>query len=147
MAFGVIVAIYIVSGYFYYESTKFGGDAGIFPKMVSGAIIVINTIYLYQTLKERKKITEESKAHDQSESPKPSKQFYVITAISILYVLLLAPIGFLILTPIYLISIMFFLGGKKKSVVFISSIVFTIVIYFFFNSLLNITIPQGILKL
>lgn len=150
MAYGVIVLIYIISGYFFYESIGFSGDAGIFPKMVCGIIFVINTLYLYQTIKEHKENkgkTSDSKIRTEVEKIRPSKQFYVISALSILYIALLTPIGFLILTPLYLAVIMFFLGGKKKSVVFISSIVFTLVIYFFFTSLLNITIPQGVLKL
>ncbi|TQR10136.1 tripartite tricarboxylate transporter TctB family protein [Psychrobacillus soli] len=147
MAYGVIVLIYIISGYFLYESTKFGGDAGIFPRMVSGAIIFINTIYLYQTIKEQKENSKEIEKERNKLPIKPSKQFYVISILSILYIALLSPIGFLIVTPIYLASIMFYLGGRSKKMVFICSIAFTFVIYFFFTSLLHITIPQGILNL
>ncbi|ASN04389.1 tripartite tricarboxylate transporter TctB family protein [Virgibacillus necropolis] len=143
MQFVTIIFIYILSGYFYFEASGFRENAGIFPEMVSLILLVLNTIYLFQELKEKRKISKNNSG--KSTIVKPTKQFYVITIASIGYVALLNVIGFLILTPMYLALIMFYLGGKRKKVIFPIVIVFTFAVYISFSSLLNISIPQGII--
>lgn len=64
---------------------------------------------------------------------------------SIVYVFSVNIIGFLLSTPIYLVSLMLLLGVENKKHIAIATIVSVALIYIGFKVLLNVPVPQGII--
>lgn len=65
----------------------------------------------------------------------------------VLMVVLMKPVGLYIELPIFVFSMLCFLGYRNKRNSIIIAIVLTIVIYLLFSVLLKVRIPMGLLKL
>ncbi len=61
--------------------------------------------------------------------------------IAIIYTVLFKIVGFLILTPILIISTAWYLGYRKIVVLLIASLGFTLILYLLFGYFLNVPIP------
>lgn len=64
---------------------------------------------------------------------------------SVIYVFVINIIGFLLATPIYLVSTMLLLGVNNKKNIAIATMISVALIYVGFKVLLNVPVPQGII--
>ncbi len=67
--------------------------------------------------------------------------------ISIPYIVLLPIVGYLLITPIFLITMIRLLGKKKWLHNITVSALLTVALYLLFATMLGVTLPQGILSL
>lgn len=133
-----IIVIYIVMFLFLTQSFGFKKDAGLFPRILSIGILILNTIQLIKVM--TGKILER-KRRDEIEP----KKLLIILSASIVYILALQILGFLISSLIYLAVSMYFLRVKNKKLLLLVSIATVVIIYISFGTLLNVPIPKGIL--
>lgn len=133
-----VIIIYIVTFSFFIQSFSLAKDAGLFPRLISGILIFLNTLYMIEIYKG--KDNKKKKKDDIL----PNKLIGIIV-LSTLYVIIVNFLGYIITTLIYLPVTMKYLGIKNNKIIFLSSIISVIVIYLCFVTLLDVPIPTGIL--
>ncbi|WP_027128744.1 tripartite tricarboxylate transporter TctB family protein [Fusobacterium perfoetens] len=133
-----VIIIYIVTFSFFIQSFSLIKDAGLFPRLISGVLIFLNTLYALEIY--RGKDNKKKKKDDML----PNKLVGIIV-LSTLYVILVNFLGYVITTLIYLPVTMKYLGIKNNKIIFLSSIISVVVIYLCFVTLLDVPIPTGIL--
>ncbi len=60
-----------------------------------------------------------------------------------MYTALLPLAGYLLLTPILLLSLMWLLGERRWALMAIAALVLTVAVYFVFQTLVNVILPMG----
>lgn len=133
-----ILFIYIVSISFFKQSINMKADAGLFPKLLSIIIFILNTLYLFNALKKKVKL-------DKLKEEISIKKFYKMLLLSILYIILIKIIGFILSSFIFLIISMKILEVKNNKIVIFISIITTLTIYICFSIFLNVPMPTGLL--
>lgn len=158
----VIGIILLFLSAFYYLSTRgFPSPtvtenlgAGFFPKLLSillafFALILILTSLFYRSeagQEERAAISGGERLEEDSYSAEGISYKFLLGTIvfSILYVIFLPIIGYLIITPVYIIAIIRFLGKKKWFHNITVSILLTAALYLLFAMMLGVALPPGI---
>lgn len=112
--FASIIFLFVVSIFFFLGAKGMEGDSGLFPKILSGLIFVLTCVELGEVLTNR--IKESKKKEERS----PRKLMYIIV-LSILYVVLIKPLGFVISTFLFLAASMKLLEVKNKKTCSFSS--------------------------
>lgn len=113
---------------------------GFFPKVLSIIVMILSSIELITSGKSDK---DESEKEEQFFF-KESLRVWVALVIIIIYLISLKYIGFLIMTPLYLIIM--FLYFKTKNIITLIGIPIgiTCILYFIFMILLKVQLPHGI---
>ncbi|NME36297.1 MULTISPECIES: tripartite tricarboxylate transporter TctB family protein [Fusobacterium] len=133
-----VIIIYIVTFSFFIQSFSLVKDAGLFPRLISGILIFLNTLYaleIYRGIDNKKK---------KKDDMLPNKLIGIIV-LSTLYVIIVNFLGYVITTLIYLPVTMRYLGIKNNKIILLSSVISVTVIYLCFVTLLDVPIPTGIL--
>lgn len=132
----IIVFLLSIAGY--YEAMSYPAKSAVFPKFIFiFALISAVVLFITSTLG---LIKEEN----ESKIEKPKKVFLVIF-ITVLYFILIRPVGYFIVTPIYLFLTSYFLNLKNIKALILYPIGFTIFLYIGFRILLSVPLPMGIL--
>ncbi len=108
----------------------------LFPIGLASLMIILGIMQIIKTRKEKFIINTDKD---------PRQTFFVIkiVVISVLYVMLLKPLGYVVATIIFLQLIFFVFNGFNKIVRnVIVTLVFTIGIYYVFNNLLGVHLPE-----
>ena len=133
-----VIIISIVTFSFFIQSFSLVKDAGLFPRLISGILIFLNTLYaleIYRGIDNKKK---------KKDDMLPNKLIGIIV-LSTLYVIIVNFLGYVITTLIYLPVTMRYLGIKNNKIILLSSVISVTVIYLCFVTLLDVPIPTGIL--
>ena len=136
--FASIIFLFAVSIFFFLGAKGMEGDSGLFPKILSGFIFVLTCVELGVVLTNR---TKESK---KKEERSPRKLLFIIV-LSILYVVLIKPLGFVVSTFLFLTGSMILLEVKNKKIAISVPFITVALIYVVFKILLKVQIPVGIL--
>ncbi|WP_339182039.1 tripartite tricarboxylate transporter TctB family protein [Oceanobacillus sp. FSL W7-1293] len=114
-------------------------------------IILLYPLIIWKEWKEWKEVKQsadtgekESDEVDES-SAKLSKKVFLFMLSTLIYLVLMNYLGFLIMTIIYVPTLMWILGTTSKKVLIILPIAFTLLLFYLFNNLLGIPIPSGLL--
>lgn len=135
-----VVFLYLLSGYFFFKASEFRGDAGLFPRLLSGAVAILNTIHLITVLTTN---VENSRNKEDRES----RKLLIIIFLSILYILLIKPLGFVVSSLVFLISTVYLLDVKNKKMGMAIAIITIALIYIAFGIILKVKIPMGIFRI
>lgn len=132
-----IIFLFAVSILFFLGANGMKGDSGLFPKILSGIIFVLTCIESISVM------TNKTKESKKKEERSPKKLIYII-ALSVLYVVLIKPLGFSLSTFLFLAGSMILLEVKNKKLAVLTPILTVVIIYFVFKVLLKVQIPVGI---
>ncbi|MBR6114334.1 MAG: tripartite tricarboxylate transporter TctB family protein [Oscillospiraceae bacterium] len=69
-----------------------------------------------------------------------------LTAVCIIYILLLKPIGYLLATPLLIASILLICGDRSIKRILLLSLIGTLVLFLLFYSLLRVNLPLGFMR-
>lgn len=133
-----VLIIYIVTFSFFIQSFSMVKDSGLFPRLISGVLIFLNTLYaleIYRGIDNKKKKKDDI----------VTSKLVGIIALSALYVVVVNFLGYVITTLIYLPATMKYLSITNKKVIVLASVISVVVIYLCFVVLLDVPIPTGIL--
>lgn len=133
-----VLIIYAIIFSFFIQSFSMAKDSGLFPRLISGILIILNTLYaieIYQRKDKTKKKKDEI-SHN---------KLIGIICLSFLYVVFVNFLGYIVATIIYLPITMKYLGITNNKIIILSSLISVIVIYLCFVTLLDVPIPTGIL--
>ncbi|MEA4877892.1 MAG: tripartite tricarboxylate transporter TctB family protein [Aminobacterium sp.] len=135
----LIMAIffYAVAFFFMFSTSGFAEESTKFPQATALILIGLTTLLLFQTF--TGKIPASKKKEDVDK-----KKYGMAAMLSIAYVALVNIVGYVIITPIFLFSLMTCLGYKNKKVAAIVSIVTVALIFLGFKVALHVPIPEGI---
>ncbi|MDR0877811.1 MAG: tripartite tricarboxylate transporter TctB family protein [Treponema sp.] len=135
------VAFFITFGFKKFRNVPVGPE--FFPRMLAVVLFICSAVLLAQALMIKK----------ENDKPGPTLSFrsqgmrrlLAGAAIIVIYAFGWEPVGFIIMTPLVLFTLMFLLGLRRLQVMVTFSIAATAVIFCAFRYFLGIDMPMGIL--
>ncbi len=124
----------------------------LFPLLISIFLSVLAALLFFQTIRNTIKPAEIDgfnldenleigEITDKDKSKANKKRFFLVLLLSILYYFLIAYLGFMISTMLFLASLFFILGERRWWMILIVSIVSTLLFEGIFLKLLNVILP------
>jgi hypothetical protein len=80
---------------------------------------------------------------DEPGHPASAVRSFAVMLSALLWVFLLKPLGFLIVTPLFLAAILLIMGIRSKRTVIAFSIIFALILWITFSQILKIILPLG----
>lgn len=112
-----------------------------FPNLAAIGLLVFGLVLgIQSSRKERRFLTPGAIGMDRIQR----RRVLLLIIITISYVLLLQPLGFIISTLLVLMLSMLTLGERNWKIISIASVLYTVACYFFFTKAFRIPFPSGI---
>ena len=138
---GVVAFMYIVCGYFYYETMKLKASSQTYPKFTIILLFGLTTLYLVQMIVAAKKYGVESGVDKVFKDFQPAQFFFCLSA-TILYLVCIYFFGFYISTVVFMLAVLLFLKVPPLYSA-IAVVVIVALIYFAFGKFLGVKLPVG----
>ena len=137
------IGLFILEAFYFLLIKQLPPKAARYPYFVLGLMVFLTLLLAINTFIIKPKNAEEDKEEDQFKGNLYG-QFFLIMALSAVYVILIDIIGFFVTTAIYLFVTMVVLKSNIKWSIVVS-IVFPIFLYLVFVSFLKVPVPRGFL--
>ena len=137
------IGLFILEAFYFVLIKQLPPKAARYPYFVLGLMVFLTLLLAINTFIIKPKNAEEDKEEDQFKGNLYG-QFFLIMALSAIYVILIDIIGFFVTTAIYLFVTMVVLKSNIKWSIVVS-IVFPIFLYLVFVSFLKVPVPRGFL--
>lgn len=150
LAISIGVGVYAQT--IYVGSLNFGAmNSRTFPTICAVVLAFLSLCLIIQSIRGMRKAPEPTKEELEAEKNERKRLLNVLAAVILvtLSILLLEPVGYLIVTPIFLFALIMLITPKcvRKPVKFaILSIVTAVVVYIVFRYAFSVQLPMGILK-
>ena len=136
------IGLFILEAFYFILIKQLPPKAARYPYFVLGLMVFLTLLLAINTFLIKPKNTED-KEEDQFKGNLYG-QFFLIMALSAVYVILIDIIGFFVTTAIYLFVTMIVLKSNIKWNIVVS-ILFPIFLYLVFVSFLKVPVPRGFL--
>lgn len=137
------IGLFILEAFYFLLIKQLPPKAARYPYFVLGLMIFLTLLLAINTFLIKPKNTEENKEEDQFKGNLYG-QFFLVIALSAIYVILIDIIGFFVTTAVYLFVTMLALKSNIKWSIIVS-ILFPIFLYLIFVSFLKVPVPRGFL--
>ena len=137
------IGLFILEAFYFLLIKQLPPKAARYPYFVLGLMVFLTLLLAINTFLIKPKNSEEDKEEDQFKGNLYG-QFFLIMALSAVYVILIDIIGFFVTTAIYLFVTMVALKSSVKWSIVVS-ILFPIFLYLIFVSFLKVPVPKGFL--
>ncbi|PHI10651.1 tripartite tricarboxylate transporter TctB family protein [Fusobacterium polymorphum] len=137
------IGLFILEAFYFLLIKQLPPKAARYPYFVLGLMVFLTLLLAINTFLIKPKNSEEDKEEDQFKGNLYG-QFFLIMALSAVYVILIDIIGFFITTAIYLFVTMVTLKSSIKWSIVVS-ILFPVFLYLIFVSFLKVPVPKGFL--
>ena len=137
------IGLFILEAFYFILIKQLPAKAARYPYFVLGLMVFLTLLLAINTFLIKPKNTEENKEEDQFKGNLYG-QFFLVIALSAVYVILIDIIGFFVTTAIYLFVTMVILKSNIKWNIVVS-IVFPIFLYLVFVLFLKVPVPRGFL--
>ena len=137
------IGLFILEAFYFFLIKQLPEKAARYPLFVLGLMVFLTLLLAINTFIIKPKNAEEDKEEDQFKGNLYG-QFFLIMALSAVYVILIDIIGFFVTTAIYLFVTMVALKSSVKWSIVVS-ILFPIFLYLIFVSFLKVPVPKGFL--
>ena len=137
------IGLFILEAFYFLLIKQLPPKAARYPYFVLGLMVFLTLLLAINTFLIKPKNSEEDKEEDQFKGNLYG-QFFLIMALSAVYVILIDIIGFFVTTAIYLFVTMVTLKSSIKWSIVVS-ILFPIFLYLIFVSFLKVPVPRGFL--
>ena len=137
------IGLFILEAFYFLLIKQLPPKAARYPYFVLGLMVFLTLLLAINTFLIKPKNAEEDKEEDQFKGNLYG-QFFLIMALSAVYVILIDIIGFFVTTAIYLFVTMVALKSSVKWSIVVS-ILFPIFLYLIFVSFLKVPVPKGFL--
>ena len=137
------IGLFILEAFYFLLIKQLPPKAARYPYFVLGLMIFLTLLLAINTFIIKPKNSEEDKEEDQFKGNLYG-QFFLIMALSAVYVILIDIIGFFVTTAIYLFVTMVTLKSSIKWSIVVS-ILFPVFLYLIFVSFLKVPVPKGFL--
>ncbi len=144
LIFVVSLFLYWVTGSFQTGTLLQGGQMGpaFWPRLILGALILLSGIVSAGMIR---KISKE-KAWGESlvTMDRGKVRFFAAIGLGVAYLVLLPVLGFIAITPVFMIAFMILLGEKSKGWILGVSIAMTAIIVVLFTKAMYVPLPRGV---
>ena len=137
------IGLFILEAFYFLLIKQLPPKAARYPYFVLGLMVFLTLLLAINTFIIKPKNAEEDKEEDQFKGNLYG-QFFLIMALSAIYVILIDIIGFFVTTAIYLFVTMVTLKSSIKWSIVVS-ILFPVFLYLIFVSFLKVPVPKGVL--
>ena len=137
------IGLFILEAFYFLLIKQLPPKAARYPYFVLGLMVFLTLLLAINTFIIKPKDAEEDKEEDQFKGNLYG-QFFLIMALSAVYVILIDIIGFFVTTAIYLFVTMVTLKSSIKWSIVVS-ILFPVFLYLIFVSFLKVPVPKGFL--
>ena len=137
------IGLFILEAFYFFLIKQLPEKAARYPLFVLGLMVFLTLLLAINTFLIKPKNTEENKEEDQFKGNLYG-QFFLVIALSAVYIVLIDIIGFFVTTAIYLFVTMVALKSSIKWSIVVS-ILFPIFLYLIFVSFLKVPVPKGFL--
>lgn len=137
------IGLFILEAFYFLLIKQLPPKAARYPYFVLGLMVFLTLLLAINTFFIKPKNTEENKEEEQFKGNLYG-QFFLVIALSAVYVILIDIIGFFVTTAIYLFVTMLALKSNIKWSIVVS-ILFPIFLYLIFVSFLKVPVPRGFL--
>ncbi|WP_338951606.1 tripartite tricarboxylate transporter TctB family protein [Fusobacterium nucleatum] len=137
------IGLFILEAFYFLLIKQLPPKAARYPYFVLGLMVFLTLLLAIHTFLIKPKNTEENKEEDQFKGNLYG-QFFLVIALSAVYVILIDIIGFFVTTAVYLFVTMLALKSNIKWSIIVS-ILFPIFLYLIFVSFLKVPVPRGFL--
>ena len=137
------IGLFILEAFYFLLIKQLPPKAARYPYFVLGLMVFLTLLLAINTFLIKPKNTEENKEEDQFKGNLYG-QFFLVIALSTVYVILIDIIGFFVTTAIYLFVTMLALKSNIKWSIVVS-ILFPIFLSLIFVSFLKVPVPRGFL--
>mgnify|MGYP001003202623 FL=1 len=137
------IGLFILEAFYFLLIKQLPPKAARYPYFVLGLMVFLTLLLAINTFLIKPKNSEEDKEEDQFKGNLYG-QFFLIMALSAVYVILIDIIGFFVTTAIYLFVTMVTLKSSIKWSIVVS-ILFPVFLYLIFVSFLKVPVPRGFL--
>ena len=137
------IGLFILEAFYFILIKQLPAKAARYPYFVLGLMVFLTLLLAINTFIIKPKNSEEDKEEDQFKGNLYG-QFFLIMALSAVYVILIDIIGFFVTTAIYLFVTMVTLKSSIKWSIVVS-ILFPVFLYLIFVSFLKVPVPKGFL--
>ena len=137
------IGLFILEAFYFLLIKQLPPKAARYPYFVLGLMVFLTLLLAINTFIIKPKDAEEDKEEDQFKGNLYG-QFFLIMALSAVYVILIDIIGFFVTTAIYLFVTMVTLKSNIKWSIVVS-ILFPVFLYLIFVSFLKVPVPKGFL--
>lgn len=138
---GVVLFMYVVCGFFYYQMTKLKASSQTYPRFTIILLFGLTTLYLVRMLVAAKKFGVESGV-DEVFKDFEAAQFFVCLIATILYLACIYFFGFYISTLLFMLAVLLYLKVPPLYTA-ITVVVIVALIYFAFQRFLGVKLPVG----
>lgn len=115
---------------------------GVFPLVISAGLVVFGGVFVFNTFFRPDPALLETVAVENEKTD--WLKFGLILAALIAYVLLLAPLGYILATTLFFVGAARAMGSQRTVRDLIVGLLFSAAIYFGFTELLSVRLPPGI---
>jgi len=134
----IIIFILSITGYLMARNFPAGPD--IFPKSICIGMIVLSFfLMLFSTMGLSKEKKEDKKKY--------YFQVLLVVIISLMYYFLIEPVGYFIITPVYLAAVSYALKYRKIKIIIFYPIIVTAFLFLTFRVFLKVPLPMGLFEL
>lgn len=141
-----------VAGIFFIDTLDMVKAANELPRLLIILVIALSVGMVFESYKKSKQEALEDKASGKGAEAKPAFDkagfvrlvFFVILIAA--YVLLLKPVGYFIVTPLFIVGAFLLLEATSLLVGIITGLGFSVFVYFLFVVFLHLPVPMGILS-
>ncbi len=135
--------LYWVAGNFSEASVLQGGHMGpsFWPQFILGCLILLSGIVSVGTI--RKIVKEKAWGKSFITMDRGKVRFFVAIGLGVAYFFLLPVVGFITITPLFMIPFMLLLGEKSKGWIIGVSIAMTAIIVILFTKAMYVPLPRG----
>lgn len=137
------IGLFILEAFYFLLIKQLPPKAARYPYFVLSLMVFLTLLLAINTFLIKPKNAEEEKGEDQFKGNLYG-QFFLIMALSAVYVILIDIIGFFVTTAIYLFVTMVTLKSSIKWSIVVS-ILFPVFLYLIFVSFLKVPVPKGFL--
>ena len=137
------IGLFILEAFYFLLIKQLPPKAARYPYFVLVLMVFLTLLLAINTFIIKPKNSEEDKEEDQFKGNLYG-QFFLIMALSAVYVILIDIIGFFVTTAIYLFVTMVTLKSNIKWSIVVS-ILFPVFLYLIFVSFLKVPVPKGFL--
>lgn len=149
-----IMAVFFcaVAGIFFIDTLDMVQAANGLPRLLILLVIALSAGMVFESYKKSKEEALAEKASNAGAQAKPAfdksgfVRLVLFVALIAAYVLLLKPVGYFIVTPLFIVAAFLLLEATSLLVGILTGLGFSIFVYFLFVMFLHLPVPMGILS-
>lgn len=137
------ILVSILAAVFYYYSLDLPKAAYQLPRILIAVVVLLAVgMFLEAYLKYRRESKDKGKNKDVDKEVN-YKRATTFTLMIFAYILAINPLGYFLVTPVFIIGSLYYLKATKMKNILIITVFFTIFVYLLFVRFLNLPIPLG----